>query len=470
MKTIISFFSIMCIIYQMQTMIYAQDINNLLVEEYTTFSNKNFKDNKKFNFHFESAQKDSFWLFRMNKDFLKSNIFLMKFPNGSMLNYKISKIENISDSRVYYYGRPHNGKLGFCQFMTTNDNNIGMVSYGLRTYKIRNIQDNLYILYVNKRIHRDSVGTFDDIIQVEKINQFQKETSQIDFKDKKGGSKDLVKVKVLLAYNPLCLIEIPDFINEFINSAIIKTNSAFQNSEVSIFLEIAAIVQVDYGNYGGHQVINEFRTDPRINNLRTKYCADQCVLFHLNPLQINSGSGVTYIESPRNYDDAYSGIGGKWQLSDITITHEIAHVYGCHHEIDIEPDGYYPYGHGYYSHQINCNWKTIMSYLCWYDNNTFCDCGPWNPCCPEILYFSNPNLSYGGEFLGRVDSCDNARVLNEQKSSVSSYEVPQDNLFLGYNESIGENEFGFPVVNNSITLTNGFTVEAGGEFEVKFEE
>ena len=110
--------------------------------------------------------------------------------------------------------------------------------------------------------------------------------------------------------------------------------------------------------------------------------------------------------------------------------------------------------------------------------------------CPRILYWSNPDVIYGGVSIGSVVAQNNARVWNERSNAVMAFRQPYDNVTITssdmqntqYADVIAKQNIttsGTVNVNsgntlkmragNSINLQPGFSVQAGAEFSAEIE-
>lgn len=111
--------------------------------------------------------------------------------------------------------------------------------------------------------------------------------------------------------------------------------------------------------------------------------------------------------------------------------------------------------------------------------------------CPRLLYWSNPNVTYGGEPMGTAATHDNARVWNERSNTVMAFRQPDNNVtFTGsdmpntqYADVIAKQNIttsGTVTVNNgntlsmragnSIVLQPGFSVQMDAEFSAEIED
>ena len=207
-----------------------------------------------------------------------------------------------------------------------------------------------------------------------------------------------------------------------------------------------------------------------VHTLRNKYSADICVLLTYDDdlCGIANGIGVTGT-------DAFCIVStnSTCATSNYSFGHEIGHLLGCRHDPSAD-SGTTPfaYGHGYVNPSET--WKTIMAY------------GSSH----RLQYWSNPNVTYGGESMGTVSTNDNARVWNGRASTVMAFRQPDNNVTFTnsdmpntqYADVIAKQNIttsGTVTVNNgnslkmragnSILLQPGFSVQAGAEFSAHIE-
>ncbi len=95
-------------------------------------------------------------------------------------------------------------------------------------------------------------------------------------------------------------------------------------------------------------------------------------------------------------------VNGQW-----TLTHELAHNFGSHHNIeDAGAGAFRPYSYGYYD--LKARFRTMMSYP------TVCFA------CPRILNYSNPGVKYMGRESGAT-LANNAHSLTEAFPLVAAF-------------------------------------------------
>ncbi|MDR1343695.1 MAG: T9SS type A sorting domain-containing protein, partial [Prevotellaceae bacterium] len=157
--------------------------------------------------------------------------------------------------------------------------------------------------------------------------------------------------------------------------------------------------------------------------------------------------------------------------------HEIGHLLGCRHDPYVDnTQTPFAYGHGYVN--PSNTWRTIMAYPD--------ACGS----CTRLLYWSNPNVTYGGVPMGTTSTNNNTRVWNEQSNSIMTFRQPENsitftssdvpnsqyadviakqNITTGGTVNINNGNTLNMRAGNSITLEPGFSVKLGAEFSATIE-
>lgn len=96
--------------------------------------------------------------------------------------------------------------------------------------------------------------------------------------------------------------------------------------------------------------------------------------------------------------------------SEYVFAHELGHNQGAYHNPEQDTQLIpFPYAHGYGS--PTNQWRTIMAYT--------------NACegfCPQVPYFSNPDISLDGEVMGNIEESDNARRLTETGEEAANWQ------------------------------------------------
>jgi len=287
------------------------------------------------------------------------------------------------------------------------------------------------------------------------------------------------KIRVLVLYTPNAKSSVSNIKNTVL-TAVALTNQSFSNSNINYQIELAYIGQTNYTESGNYSTdLSRFRITndgymDEVHTLRNKYSADVCVLltYESGVCGVATGIGVTAANA-FCVVSSYSTCA----TSNYSFGHEIGHLLGCRHDPYVDNTTTpFAYGHGYV-HPSN-TWRTIMAYA--------------NACgsCPRLQYWSNPNITYGGNSMGTVATHNNTRVWNEQSNTVMAFRQPDNNVTVTssdipntqYADIIAkQNIITSGTVNvssgntlnmragNSITLEPGFSVELGAEFSATIE-
>jgi peptidyl-Asp metalloendopeptidase len=227
-------------------------------------------------------------------------------------------------------------------------------------------------------------------------------------------------VDVLVVYTPGARTAAggtPSMLSQ-VNLAVAETNTGYANSNVVQRLRLAAAVEVSYVEAGDigvdldrvtcpkNQVCGGMVLDPdgyldQVQGLRDTYKADLVSLITETP-----GSpycGIAWLmagNDPAFAPNAYSVVERQCMTGYYSFGHELGHNMGLNHAHgDPTGPGAYSYSYGY--KQPADVFRTVMAYCCGYPT-----CVPY-PGCPRILYFSNPDVSYGGSPTGVRESSPN---------------------------------------------------------------
>jgi hypothetical protein len=217
-----------------------------------------------------------------------------------------------------------------------------------------------------------------------------------------------------------------------ISLAVAETNTGYANSNVVQRLRLAAAVEVSYAESGDIAEDLDRVTGSGdgyidgVHALRNTYDADVVSLITETP-----GSqycGVAWLmggNDPAFAPYAFSVVELACMTGYYSFGHEIGHNMGLNHaRSDPTGPGAYSYSYGY-KNPSNL-FRTVMAYNC-----------PVS--CPRVLYFSNPNVTYGGNPTGvsqvsassayNALSLDNTRVTvaNWRQSSTASIRVDAPN-------------------------------------------
>ena len=290
------------------------------------------------------------------------------------------------------------------------------------------------------------------------------------------------KIRVLVLYTPNAPSSSSvSNIKNTILTAVALTNQSFINSQINYQIELVYVGLTNYSESGFSTDLLRFRNAgdgymDEVHTLRDKYSADVCVLLIKDPTYCGLAPGIGFTENK-----AFCVVStiGTCATTNYSFGHEIGHLLGCDHDpLNESMNNPLVYGHGYVN--PSKTWRTIMAYNPENTNN-----------CPRLLYWSNPNVTYGGEPMGTSATHNNARVWNERSNTVMAFRQPDNNVTFTssdmpntlYADVIAKQNIttsGTVNVNNgntlsmragnSIVLQPGFTVQTGAEFSADIED
>ena len=210
--------------------------------------------------------------------------------------------------------------------------------------------------------------------------------------------------------------------NALVDLAVSETNTSYSNSGVNTQLNLVYKGEVSYSETGN------FSTDlgrlagtsdgymDGVHSLRDQYCADNVALI-VNATQY---CGIAYLMSTVSTsfeDSAFSVTSRVCATGYYSFGHELGHNMGARHDWYVDSGtSPYVYNHGYVN--VADNWRTVMSY------NNECSANGTN--CTRIQYWSNPNVTYGGDPMGvggstSGSSANNALALNNSLATVANF-------------------------------------------------
>ena len=207
-----------------------------------------------------------------------------------------------------------------------------------------------------------------------------------------------------------------------IQLAIDNYNNSSSNSEVNYDVEVARIVEVGYAESGVFSTDrNRFRNTSdtymdQIHDLRELYDADYCQLV-VQSVNSGEGCGLAYGIGV-TYADAFCASKYSCIAGNLTFAHEYAHLHGCRHDTYVDGTSTpYSYGHGHVN--LTDQWRTVMSY------NNFCEDNASS--CTRIQWWSTPDINvssgWGGGPAGVAGTSKNEAVLDNTEATVSGWEA-----------------------------------------------
>jgi len=210
--------------------------------------------------------------------------------------------------------------------------------------------------------------------------------------------------------------------NALVDLAVAETNQSYNNSGVNTQLNLVYKGEISYtesSNFSTNLSRLAGTSDGYMDNvhsLRDQYCADAVALI-INGTQY---CGIAYLMSSVSTSfasSAFSVTARTCATGYYSFGHELGHNMGARHDWYVDSStSPYIYNHGYVN--VADRWRTIMAY------NSECSASGVN--CTRLQYWSNPNVTYGGDPMGvggstSGSSANNALALNNSRSTVANF-------------------------------------------------
>lgn len=204
-----------------------------------------------------------------------------------------------------------------------------------------------------------------------------------------------------------------------IELAVAEANEGYVNSEIGTQLRLVHTAEVSYTASGslGTDLSRVKNQDDgymeQVHALRDTYKAD--VVSLLVEDSSDGRCGVGYLMSSLSHDFerwAFNVLRGDCLSGFYVFPHEVGHNMGSEHDpANVQNTPLHPYSYGYWA--PSNAFRTIMAYNC-------------SGGCPQIQYFSNPDVTYNGVATGN-SSQDNARSINSALFTMANFRVSGDN-------------------------------------------
>lgn len=212
-------------------------------------------------------------------------------------------------------------------------------------------------------------------------------------------------------------------IENLINLAVTETNQSYANSGIGQRLRLVNTTEVSYAESGNIDTDLSRLTATsdgymdNLHDLRNSYNADLVAL-----VVENGGAycGVAYLMTSVSTgfaSQAFSVTARDCATGYYSFGHELGHNMGARHDWYVDSGSTpYSYAHGY----VNTanRWRTVMAY------NNLCSAN-YGFNCTRLPYWSNPNISYGGDPMGvpygSSQPADNHRTLNNTAYTVANF-------------------------------------------------
>jgi hypothetical protein len=240
-------------------------------------------------------------------------------------------------------------------------------------------------------------------------------------------------IDLMMVYTPMARSNAGGFagVETRIMNAVTRANQAFLNSQVDIHLNLVYLGEVNYTETGDlSNALRDLRGTAdgymdEVHMLRNLYAADLVMLvaddsnycgMATTLTALDNASAATAAFSVLHDDSVYNCLG-----SNNALAHEIGHMLGnAHNPESNATSGLFADSHGY---RICGAFRDAMADRCTTE--------------ARIPYFSNPDVSYGGQPTGVRGANDTARSMTaaaptvagfRQASNVRSLPAPPDTL------------------------------------------
>lgn len=227
-------------------------------------------------------------------------------------------------------------------------------------------------------------------------------------------------------------------------AAVANANNAFINSNVNAefrIVQIAETTLTESSNCGND--LSTLRNNATIAQLRNEVHADM-----VGMLIAPNYCGCGYVmrnPGPSFAGSAYQITGTHCAVGNLTYAHEHGHNMGMEHDPanGTSPgNASYPWSFGHF--QSN-SFRTVMSYATECSN------------CPRRMYFSDPDVNFGGNPTGIADQRHNARTARLNAPIIADFRIPPPALAeievaplsLTFELSTGQ-----PPASQTLTITN----------------
>ncbi|MEE4380319.1 MAG: CARDB domain-containing protein, partial [Candidatus Competibacteraceae bacterium] len=365
---------------------------------------------------------------------IRQNITLNLFPDV-IIDARIDRAVTRSITQYTWFGKPVGVEQGQVILVIDGNRISGNILIDNAFYQIRPTSDDTHIIKEIDQsrfpdeahfIQEINEGRFSDgEHSSENSSQFGSPSS-LALTDSEIESDDGSQIDVLVLYSDDVRAQLGAAnVSSLIQLAIDETNTSFINSGVSPRFRLVGQSEVAYNETGNlcgvgtddlEQLANP--ADGVIDNihaLRDTYNAD------LVSLLVKNGGGfcgcayrLTNASGSPNF--AFGVVQYDCATGNYSFGHEAGHNMSAHHDryVTGNDSTLFNYGFGYVD--VSNGWRTVMAYNA--------ECSDQGTFCQRLPYWSNPNVTFGGNPMGIAagpDAAHNARTLNEIALVISNY-------------------------------------------------
>ncbi|GAB2511144.1 M12 family metallo-peptidase [Lysobacter humi (ex Lee et al. 2017)] len=281
----------------------------------------------------------------------------------------------------------------------------GNVRVDGKLFRIRPLPDgNHAVVEVDEsRMPKDHPSAFADLPSIQMAGKDKPGT--ISPTGTSSGTAQTIRVMVVATQNAINAYG--GDMRALVDLAVSESNQGYRNSNVGITLQLAGYYTTTYNSVGMSTDLSRFRGTSdgymdTIHATRNSVAADVMMLVGNDSSSCGLASGIGSTAST-----AFATVYWDCATGYYSFAHEIGHLQSARHDPAADPTNTpYAYGHGYQA--PNKAWRTIMAYNC-------------SPSCPRINYWSNPNITYGGQAMGTATRNDNQRVLVNTKATIAGF-------------------------------------------------
>lgn len=319
-------------------------------------------------------------------------------------------VESQESGDFYWYGEVATDSgdelSGFCVYSEGTINIMQLDNEVFGTFRIGD--DHFELHTVGNRRNILVKKNYDDRILScgsDEISHEDVTIADTDISDRIGNCP----VRVLALYSPNGEDAVPDIINT-IHLTIAETNQAFRNSNLSssdVELVLVDIQEIDFTETT--DLTND--VDALINNadaqaFRDAVGADIVVVYVDGNYGLNIGrAGFPLVNAPT----AFCVMNAEDALVEYITSHEIAHIFGAHHEPEAFTGGIFEHAHEFRTGWFRRTKRTIMFSLV--DRNGG----------RAIQHYSNPFVNYKKRPTGVVDERHNSRMIKLNGCTVANF-------------------------------------------------
>ncbi len=359
------------------------------------------------------------------------NNFQLTFDNKNY-NVTYTELEYRGPQNYSWIGDNNEGD-GYIIISVLGDDVQAIIRKGTESYRILTTASGAQVVVEIDQSQYPLENCFlDNQLQNTQLKQPVAPTAQ-NYSENKTALEVGCPQRAVILYTPDAAIGIKGYYSEMrtdiknsIQQAIKEMNDAFIRSEITTYdaVEIALIREFNFNNSNSSFTdLDSLRRMPEAIALKDSYNADFCIL--ITDIYATS-CGSAYVKATKSY--AFGIVPYECMITNLSLAHEVGHLFGADHDIDNNPRQIHTYGNGYAYPPDK--WYTIMSYP--------------TPCgsdCERIANYSNPDVNYRGEPTGTDSLENNARVIRDYNNILASFGQPAATIVLDNNTYENNNNF-----------------------------